>query len=375
MSVDFYELLGVARSADAETIRGAIRETRRRHRQMVGSPDRERAHRAEVVMDMLARAEETLLVVDRRQQYDSQLAVVRESPADPPPTPSSSASRWVEAAATYLSDGQPRNALLAAREATQADPEDADAWRVRATAALQLRDLRDADFAANEAHRLRPHDPQALGLIGDVYDSEERYADAERAFARAAALEPDNPYWAGRVAWAVGDRGDLDGAVQRARQLVSQYPDAEYVRLVLAHQLLGQADGALSRDPAGQKYFTNTKQVDYVEQRLAEVEALRPLHESAETGLAQAREHLAVGRRRRWVAPSGGTVTRVVLYVLLGAWIALALLTAIAGDTFGGLLWLLLNVALVWRLVRRVYPTQWAVNRRALGPHAMTGVQ
>lgn len=371
MAVDnYYEILGIDPSADEDTIRGAIRKTRSRYRQVAGSPNKEQARNAEVMIEKLAKADEVLLDPEARRGYDAQLSA-QPAPSFEPTPAGGGSSNWIETAKSYLANGQPRNAAQAAKEATRAEPESVDAWTVRAYAALELRDFQDADFAASEAQKRDPGNPQMLGLVADVADGEGRYADAQRAFARAAELEPTNPYWAGRVAWAMGDQGNYEGAITYARQLVAHFTDSEYVKNTLAHQLLREADGALSKHPTNGGYFTNKKQIAHFEQRIAEVEGLRPLQEGAEGALADAKGHLAIGKKRRFIWPGVGTFVKYFI-----AWLVVAVFIA---SAFPGFLQFLVFVGttggLGWMLFNKVLPTQWSINKKALGPLAKTGLQ
>ena len=373
MAVDnYYEILGIESSADEDTIRGAIRKTRSRYRQVAGSPNKEQARNAEVMIEKLAQAEATLLNPEVRPGYDAQLAAQPATSLEPAPVAGGS-SDWTESAKSYLANGQPRNAAQAAKEATRAEPDSIDAWTVRAYAALELRDFQDADFSASEAQKRDPGNPQMFGLLADVADGEGRYADAQRAFARAAELEPTNPYWAGRVAWAMGDQGNYEGAITYARQLVAHYADSQYVKDTLAHQLLREADGVLSQHPQNGGYFTNKKQIAHFEQRIAEVEALRPLHETAEGALADAKAHLAIGKKRRFIWPGVGTFAKYIV-----GWFVLICFGGVLGDSneFLGTVIILGGTGLMgWLLFGKVMPLQWKVNKRGLGPLARTGLQ
>lgn len=371
MAVDnYYEILGIDSSSDEDTIRGAIRKTRSRYRQVAGSPNKEQARNAEVMIEKLAQAEAMLLSPEVRPGYDAQLAA-QPAPSLVPATVGGGSSAWIESAKSYLANGQPRNAAQAAKEATRAEPDSVEAWTVRTYAALELRDFQDADFAACEAQKRDPGNPQMFGLLADVADGEGRFADSQRAFTRAAELDPTNPYWAGRVAWAMGDQGNYEGAITYARQLVAHYPDSQYVKDTLAHQLLREADGALSQHPQNGGYFTNKNQIAHFEQRIAEVEALRPLHESAEGALTDAKGHLAIGKKRRFIWPG----IKTFVWHFLG-WILLLLMIP---DGLPGVLQFLVLIGgtagIGRHLFNKVFPVQWAVNKKALGPLAKTGLQ
>lgn len=362
-----YETIGVDTRAGEDVIRDAIRTTRKRYRQVAGSPNKEQARNAEVMMDRLAAAEETLLDADKRRAYDAELAAQRPAPEEKPPV-ARPTTDWEDTARSYLANGQPRNAAQAAKQATHADPESISAWTLRAYAALELKDYSDADFAASEAQRRSPDDAQIAGLLGDVYDAEHRYQDAERAFARAAAIEPSNPYWLGRVAWALSDQGRLQEALSLAGQITAQFPGEPYARKMNASMLLQDAEAALSQDRGG-VYFTNKRQIAHVEQRLAQVAELGSQDEGVIAHFNEQRQNLENAKRRRFHRLS---VRRILATIVL----VIVTLVVLGSNSAGSIVFMVLMLGLwIWWTVERCWPRQWKINRRALGRAAGTGLQ
>lgn len=374
MSLDnYYEILSIDTTADQESIRGAIRAQRRRYRQVAGSPNKERARNAEVMIEKIADAEATLLDPEARSAYDRQLASQPTTP-DPEPTADQS-SDWLESAKTYLANGNPRNAAKAAKQATLVEPGSVDAWTVRAYAALELHDHSDADFAASEAQKRAPSNPQIAGLLGEVHMEEENFVSAERAFARAAQLEPKNPYWRSRVAWAVSDQpGRSLGSVQMAHQVTVNFPGDEYARGTYAVMLLNDAEGALSSSGT-RVMFTNPRQIDYVEKRLDVVQQMGVGAASVTQWHGELEGLLKRAKKRRFISPSLVQVGMLVVYLLCVTWFLLLICTAIFGEVLGSILWLGLNAALAYWSFVATFPLQWKITRRQAGAAATTGIQ
>ena len=362
---DYYEILGIEASATEDAIRTVIRTTRKRYRQVAGSPNKEQARNAEIMMDRLAEAETELLDAGRRRAYDAKLAAQPEPKQE---RSNAGSNDWVETAKNYLANGQPRNAVQAARQATLAAPEDIEAWTVRAYAALELRDYTDADFAASEAERRDPRNPEIAGLLGDVYDGESRYQQAEQAFARAAQLDPENPYWQGRVAWALCDQGRIAEALTRARQISARFPQSDYAKKVHSFILLEDAAAALSRDGDG-TYFTNKKQLAHVQGRLEEVTAVGGPEGSTLEYYNHTSDSLKSAKKRQFHRI---TVRRIIANLLL----VLFTLSLLFNESVGsGIFFLLITGLFVWWTVEKCWPYQWKINKKALGAAARTGLQ
>lgn len=228
---DYYTLFEIDGSADPDAIRAALKAARRKWRQLTGSPDKERARMAEQRMEQIEAAETTLLDAPSRAAYDQALAAAVASSAPAAPEPATSG--WGERAKAYYYDGDVRNAFVAAKKGTDTDADDVLAWLVYVWAATDLKRHEDADFASAELVHRMPGDATPLELRGGVLDGMGRYAEAERAFRAAVAIAPANPYYQGRVAWAMLDQGRIDEAVREAWALVDRFPDDTYAVKVL----------------------------------------------------------------------------------------------------------------------------------------------
>lgn len=372
--VDYYELLGIDASADPDQVRAAIRKTRGRYRQQAGSPNLEQRSNAERMIALIGEAEKTLTDAATRQTYDAQRsAQPTEAPSPRPETtrPQSAltdGSEWIEEARTFLADGALRNASAAAMEATRVAPENVDGWLVRAEVALASQDFRDAEFAATEANRRAPSDPKVVGSLAEVFFAEERYAEAEKTFERVSILQPNEPYWQVRSAWTAIEQGRNEDALRTARDLVARHPNDQDVRDGLALLLLRDGEDAMAAASDGGAYVTSKRQIAHIEARVAEVETLGPLSNRVTRFIDQARNNAAIGKKRRFLVPSGKTVGWLLLWVFLGAWVIWFFASAILGDTLGLFVGFAANVGIGYLFFEQFFPPQWKLNQRILGP-------
>ncbi len=381
-AVDYYELLGIDPSADPDQIRVAIRKTRGRYRQQAGSPNLEQRSNAERMIALIGEAEKALTDPTARQGYDAARSAEPEQPSKPEPrskpeptgpTAGNDGGEWIETARAYLADGALRNASAAAMEATRVAPDNIEGWLVRSAVALASQDFRDAEFAATEANRRAPSEPKVVGNLAEVYLAEDRYAEAEKTFERVSILEPGEPYWRIRAAWAAIEQGRNEDALHTARELAAEHPNKQDVRDGLALLLLRDGEDAMTVTQDGGTYLTAKHQIDHIESRVAEVESLGPLSNRVTRFLDQAKANAAAAKKRRFLMPSGKAVGWLLLWLLLGAWVIWFVLSGVLGDTLGLFTGLAANAGIGYVFFTHVFPHQWKLNARVVGPYAPAG--
>ncbi|WP_305785840.1 tetratricopeptide repeat protein [Symbioplanes lichenis] len=107
-----------------------------------------------------------------------------------------------------------------------ADPQSAAGWILLARIRLALDEVDKALDAANRAIELAPEDPRPLAIASRAFTLQGRHEDAVTMAYRAVIVEPRNPLWHDRVAWALlaADRQYAD-AEQAARTAVGLDPN------------------------------------------------------------------------------------------------------------------------------------------------------
>lgn len=372
--VNYYELLDVPQNAEEDTIKTAIRKTRKRFRQLEGAPDVNQRQLAETKMAQIAEAEKVLLDAAARRQYDQQLSQQSSQPETISPS-QNGATSFLDDARSYYSNGQLRNASYASKEATRTEKGNPEAWYVRALISLEMNDYSDADFSANQALKLAPNSARIYGVLGDVADRESRYADAERYFNSAAQLEPDNYYWSGRVVWALGDQNRYNEALSLIKELYKKYPQEEYIKVTYINTLLNDIENAASHSNNGMYFYTNRKQIEYARNRMLEIRGLGVPSNNPDL-VKNIEDHnnlIEQAARRKFIWQGVGYYVKLFV-----GWL---ILITIVGFMFSDvqvlsmLASLVVTVGMIWWAFEKTFPYQWKVNMRAAGADAKTGLQ
>jgi len=141
----------------------------------------------------------------------------------------------------------PAEAVRALEPVLAADPSSAEAWLLMARLRLALDENQAALEAANKAIALAPDNARALATASRALSLLGRHDDAVTMAYRAVVVEPKNPLWHDRVAWALltADRQFAD-AEQAARTAIGLDPDEAHYYFThgLALDALGHTDQA-----------------------------------------------------------------------------------------------------------------------------------
>jgi tetratricopeptide (TPR) repeat protein len=128
-----------------------------------------------------------------------------------------------------------------------ADPDSAAGWILLARIRLVLDQVEKALEAANRAIALVPDDPRSLATASRAFTLLGRHDEAVTMAYRAVIVEPKNPLWHDRVAWALlaADRQYAD-AEQAARTAIGLAPGEAHYYFTHGVTLdaLGHADQA-----------------------------------------------------------------------------------------------------------------------------------
>jgi len=182
-------------------------------------------------------------------QKDEALERARQAAAVRPGyAPNHEAVGWV-----HYSSGRFREAAAAYRRAVELSPDDVWAQQMLGTSLMMQGDLEGAIPPLREAIRLAP-DARAWANLGYVYYAQGRLADAVRAYAEAARVEPGS----GTIRRSLGDarakggdaagaRGDWRAAVDLSRTALKVDPrDARQLKNVaICLAKLGEREEAL----------------------------------------------------------------------------------------------------------------------------------
>lgn len=304
--VDFYDILDVAPQATDGEIREAVRKQRNLWIRRQNSPNPQRQAEAQIRVQQIDDAEQTLLDAARRQSYDStRQARASEDRARPPLPAAGNANEWVSRAEEYLAAGDAKRAQFAAREATTANQNDSTAWQVRARASFMLGNHEEAEFELGEAARRSPDDVDILLDLIDVQAQIERFDDAYATLQRAEALRPGDLQVG--IAGGVLDlmAGRSDDALVRLSALHEKHPSDPNVAMFLAAAVEDAILSRMTEVEPGVYAFTSQPQVDFAKQNLPKAEGLSYPDTDQREAIERLRAMTVNAERRRHVRRDG----------------------------------------------------------------------
>jgi tetratricopeptide (TPR) repeat protein len=268
--VNFYTLLGIDQSATDDQIKAAVKDKRALWYSKQNNPDQDRKREAEDQMKRIRNAEKALLNPETRAEHDKQIAAY--VPPAPQPQPSGAAADqrdWLAEAAKYLRDNQPEAAAYAAREATQLNGANPEAWVLRGRASLLLNQADSAVFECGEAVRLQPASAEYHGDLGSAYQFKRDYDRAIGSYRTAQQLAPNDR----RFPLSIGSLYVLEDkpkeAIKVLEPLHASQPDDQVANYWLAYALGDES--FYSWTPAGSdgsRLITTREQVTSTKQNI-----------------------------------------------------------------------------------------------------------
>ncbi|TFB71876.1 hypothetical protein E3O06_11485 [Cryobacterium glaciale] len=269
--IDYYNILEVPPTAQADEIKTAVKAQRREWNKRQGHPSVDIRSRAEKMTQYLSEAEKVLLDPSQRADFDRQLA----ANAAKPEASTAGIRDWVASAREYLDSNSAVQANAAAREATTNEPNNPEAWYVRACASEALSDYGDATFAISEALRLTPSNAVFHCELGDIYAVSDQWPAAKSAYERASALEPENPFYIAGVASALIALDQSVAALPMLKKVAAEYAAVDLFQEKYAIALLDSSVEQWSTFPDGSTSMLTAAQVELTQKALEVVSGLR----------------------------------------------------------------------------------------------------
>lgn len=334
--VNLYELLQVPPTADADAIREAIKRQRKTWQKRQNAPDPSKRAQAEEKMRRLDEAHRLLLNPASRSSYDQQLANYR------PPTPTAGpsaqgSSNWLERAQEFLTRGDAHSAAYAAKQATEQNGANHEAWALRAEANFLIGDANAAIFEYNEALRIKPDQASYQFDLGTVYEATGQWGQALGAYERAAAIEPATPLYRVAVASVYLQNDQAKLALPIMERVVAEHPDVDVFAFYLAAALHDTAIDDMTLLSNGSYVITTAEQANRTIELLSRAKALPFDDPDLRAGIDKTLENARKALRKKVSLPfSGGTffcIWLCLLVVVIGMWAsspALGLLGAVA---------------------------------------------
>jgi len=326
--VNYYVILGIDQAATGDQIKAAIKEKRTLWYPRQQHPNREVEREAQDQMTHIRAAEKTLLHPEERAKHDKAIAAYVPPASAPGPQAGTAAGQrdWVAEAAKHLRNNRTRDAAGAAREATQLDGANPEAWALRGRASLLMNQADSAVFEFGEAVRLRPASDEFHGDLGSAYEVKHDYRQAIACFRTAQELAPD----VRRYPLSIGSlyllKDQPKEAITIVEPLQAAQPDDPVASYLLAFALKEVAFGSWTPVGSdGSRLITTREQVATTNQNIQRAQALTVDDEKlrADLGklLMEARKAEKPSFRfpgRRLAQDGGGCLTLIVYLIAIG---------------------------------------------------------
>jgi len=259
---NYYERFGIPRDADEGEIRKRIHQELRKWSNRTNAPQMERRQEAERMVQLLEEAEEILLDPDKRAAYDRQLAAASRLQTSARREQASTASRTgtgtVTPVETIISRGtelleqnRVADTIVLARQATEQDPHNPDAWALLAHAKKEWGEPEQAVEAFRRAIELKPNDGRYYYGLGQTLEQLNRWEEAVTQYRRASKTDPDNHQYRVALGMALIRTEQFDEGLALLEQCVQAESDNPAYQESLALGYQAKAYYSWTEVPAG----------------------------------------------------------------------------------------------------------------------------
>lgn len=259
VKTDYYELLGIQRTASAEEVDKAIREQTSIWRKRVETSDLSAKQEAERRMELLAEARATLRDAEKRAQYDRELVTGGvERPAAQAPADSAGKDDWVARARGHIEQNDYHSARYATRMALQLGTSTPELWYLRSRANVGLGEFGDALYEAKEALNADSGNLIYISQLAFVHEARKEYSESLAVLNEGIALEPNNRGLNLQKASMLLDLDQWDMSLEVTRFLLNVDATDELATLFHVRGLVGKAEDCKSSSFGG-AYIKNDK--------------------------------------------------------------------------------------------------------------------
>lgn len=360
--VDFYDILSLPETADADRITEAIRGQRRIWNKRAGQSDAVQKSLAEQRIRDLAEAERVLLDAGARSLYDGTRVQNKARAAADSAARQGAAGEgardWLAEARTFYAGGNAHAANYAAREAIAVNGASHEAWNIRANSSFILANYADAGFEFREAIRLMPHNAAYHFDYGEAHAASGNWADALAEYEIALQQVPGDPVYKTAIANVFLNTGKPEQALQLMEEVVKARPDVEVFQYYLAWALHDTNLTKWSRLRGGGVLITSPEQIKVTREMSGRALALKFSDDALRASLQDNLRRADLAEASKWTGSSN------ILGYLGATLVGLIMLFAGFGAGAGvvGLIGLIVAGLAVWTFVARHHKPGWKFN-------------
>lgn len=273
--VDYFKILDVPITAQAEEIKVAIKDKRRLWMQKTNSPQLERRQEAEVKVKQIDEAEKILLDSSKRSEYEKQLkttATKDERTLDEAEL--KGGENLVKQGWDLLINDNIADAIYVATKATEKQGDNPEAWALLAQAKYRWGEIEDSIYEYKKAIKLKPNEPEYYFELGGVYESEQRWKDAVDNYQKASKINPSVSMYRAAIGQVFLRLEMYTDAIPILEKCVSEEPKNETYNWFLALAYNDLVVKSVMKSTADETYYIDSedaanKCVEYFEKALA----------------------------------------------------------------------------------------------------------
>lgn len=373
--IDYYQLLNISPDATEAEIKKAIRQQRAKYRRRVdSSPNIDTRSMAEKKVEQIGEAEKILTDPEKRNAYNQQLESEPEDTSADQPTRSGNKD-WLSVSHEYYRNGDTRKAYSAAKEATDVQSNDVDAWAFRSLLASELGNYDDADFAIDQAFRINPQNAGLHAVAASIASDEKRHDTAIAEYREAFRLDPTDYSSAINIGFELALSGRDEEGFNHLKSLHEIHPDnaeitSHYVSysMIYLKSKLSMSEGKLPTD----RVPTNKTQVDAGVEIMNEIESLDVDDDDINKKRQTYKEVLDYAGQRQFAKTKILTGIKTIIL-----WFIVILIFHWLIHGFMNFLGVVLVTALFgYWLYIQVFPYGYEMNKEKVGEYASkTGLQ
>jgi len=373
--IDYYQLLNISPDATEAEIKKAIRQQRAKYRRRVdSSPDIDTRTMAEKKVEQIGEAEKILTDPEKRDAYDQQLQSAPPDNSSDQPTRSGNKD-WLAVSREYYRNGDTRKAYSAAKEATDVQSNNAQAWEFRALLASELNKYDDADFAIDQGIQIEPNNAGLHSTAASIAYDEEKYDTAITEYRKTIKLDPSDYRAAIQIGYMMALSGRDEEGFNHFKSLHDVHPDNSDITknfvsyaLIYLESKLSTSEGKFPTDDVP----TNETQLKAGVEIMNEIESLEVDDDDLNAERQSYKEALDyAGKRHFTVSTIFGGIKSIIVW-----FIALLIVNWLFHGFVHFLAIVIITAVLAFALYFGVLPYGYELNRDKVSEEAaQTGVQ
>lgn len=374
VDVDYYDILNIERSANADQITEAVKKQMRQWRKRTEASDLGVRQEAEVRVQLIDDARATLGNAQRRQTYDVQLQ--REGVKKASAATSGDGGDWIGQTKHYLAVGDYHSAAYAAREATQQAGNTAESWYLRSRANAGLDRYEDAWYEAQQASQMEERNPEYRFNQGMVAETMGRWPQAIEAYRSAARIDPDVPMYELAVGGVFSQTGQYKEALDTISRVYSRFPNDDNANYYMGMALIDAAEN-VPRIKDGDGYVvTSPEEITQMRSLLTQARTMKNLESETLAGIDNIENYLVRMEKKQFNKNALGSFvgagadsgcSGVALAIALLFVPIIMVLSGFGSISNGGFLWVLLGAAGLVLEYFIFWQPGWKINRKIHG--------